>query len=213
MTLRLLAVLALTLLSIGMLGVAADRPATETTGQEPKPAVSELAAMVKPKYDDQGQLIRPTDYDDWVFLGASLGLSYDERTGHRDGPGLFLNVYMQPEAFREYARTGYFPDKTIFVMEAYEPAEKEGDDSINKGGFYEDKLVAIEVALKDNERFDLSWGYFNFTSPRGVIDKAKPMPQQFCWNCHAENGADDNVFTQFYPVLRRARENRLAEQR
>jgi hypothetical protein len=158
--------------------------------------------MATPQYDEKGALLRPTGYERWVFVGASLGLRYDKDDQHSDGPGVFLNVYTQPEAYDEYARTGYFPDKTIFVMENYRPVQKE---SIARGGYFEGELVGMEVAVKDYDRNELGWAYFNFSSPQGLAEKARAMPKAFCWDCHAEHGDDDNVFVQFYPVILRGR--------
>jgi hypothetical protein len=31
---------------------------------------------------------------------------------------------------------------------------------------------------------------------------AEPFPKAACYDCHAEHGATDHVFTQFYPLLR-----------
>jgi hypothetical protein len=161
------------------------------------------AQMARPAYEKDGSLKRPQRYAQWVFVGASLGLRYDEDEKHNGGVGYFHNVYMQPEAFRHYVRTGYFPDKTMFVMESYRPARKE---SINRSGYFEQELVGVEAAVKDYDRFELGWAYFNFSGPGGLAEKAPALPRALCWDCHAEHGADDNVFTQFYPIIRRARE-------
>ena len=64
--------------------------------------------MVVPQYDDDGNLIRPKDYRDWIFVGASIGLSYFEPTANakpkdEDDPGLFHHVYIQPQAYDHYA--------------------------------------------------------------------------------------------------------------
>jgi hypothetical protein len=32
--------------------------------------------MPKPQYDDKGQLVRPTDYREWMFLSAGYGMNY-----------------------------------------------------------------------------------------------------------------------------------------
>lgn len=196
-----LATLVLAFISAGLF-LAVARSGEEADQSDTKNAV---APMPVPKYDESGALLRPIDYEDWVFVGASIGLSYDEdaeEAGHGEGPGFFHNVYMQSEAFREYVRTGYFPDKTIFVMENYRPVQKE---SINRAGYFEGELVGMEVAVKDYDRFDLGWAYFNFSGREGLAPKAKAFPRAICWDCHAEHGDDDNVFTQFYPVIQRAR--------
>ena len=155
--------------------------------------------MTLPSYNDEGQLIRPEGYRSWIFVGASLGLSYSENS-RREGPGLFHNVYMQPEAFRHYADTGEFPEKVMLVMENFRPGSKE---SINQQGYFEKDFVGMEVALKDSETFEDGWAYFNFTNRGGALkDAAGAFPKATCFQCHLEHGADDNVFVQFYPVLR-----------
>jgi len=48
--------------------------------------------------------------------------------------------------------------------------------------------------------------YFNFIGSGGApLAQAKPFAKQACWKCHNEHGAADNVFVQFYPVLREAK--------
>jgi hypothetical protein len=78
--------------------------------------------------------------------------------------------------------------------------------SINKKGQFEDKPLGIEVALKDEKRFAEKWAYFNFIGSGGApLAQAKPFPKEACWKCHNEHAAADNVFVQFYPVLREAK--------
>ncbi len=55
------------------------------------------------------------------------------------------------------------------------------------------------MAVKDSERFEETWGYVSF----GDGETAAPFPKEQCYDCHAEHAATDNVFTQFYPILRR----------
>ncbi|MCP3959705.1 MAG: cytochrome P460 family protein [bacterium] len=51
------------------------------------------------------------------------------------------------------------------------------------------------MALKDSERFDGGWAYFDFSNGRQA---AEPFARGQCADCHAEH-------TQFYPVLRRVK--------
>jgi hypothetical protein len=161
-----------------------------------------LKSMVKPKYSEGKELMLPEDYRTWVFVGASIGLSYSEstRTDAAATPGAFHHIYIQPEAYAHFKQTGQFPEKTMLVMEVHKADQKV---SINKGGFFEGERVAVEVALKDREKFEEGWAYFDFANGRKKTSSA--FPKASCFNCHKEHGADDNVFTQFYPVLREAR--------
>ena len=125
---------------------------------------------------------------------------------------------MQPEAYRHYAATGKFPEKTMLVMENYSAGSKENNTAgelvkdkaefTNLHGQFEDKRVGLEVALKDSARFDDGWAYFNFARPPNLADEAKAFPRAMCWDCHNAHAADDNVFVQFYPVLREHLEKR-----
>ena len=71
-------------------------------------AAPDTASMVTPTYTEDGLLVLPTDYREWIFVGASLGLSYFGDEPPSRAP-VFHHIYMQPEAFRHYAETGTFP--------------------------------------------------------------------------------------------------------
>jgi len=161
--------------------------------------------MTTPHYTEEGELVRPEGYETWVFVGASLGLSYSEKI-RREGPGRFHHVYLQPEAYEHYKTKGTFPEKTMLVMENYSAAQKE---SINLHGHFQKDRVGMEVALKDHDQFEDGWAYFNFSTAKGPLtDRAKAFPKAACYDCHEQHAEDDNVFVQFYPVLREIKEKR-----
>ena len=148
-----------------------------------------------PRYDAGGALLRPEGYRQWVFVGASLGLSY--AAGAPDpGPGAFHNVYVRPESYDTFLRTGRFPDRTVLVLELYEAAEKVAP---SRHGRFEGKRIAVEAAVKDTRLVD-GWGYFSFGD--GSVPAARAFPRGACFECHREHAAVDNVFVQFSPVLR-----------
>lgn len=162
-----------------------------------------LSAMTVPRYAETGELLRPTGVEKWVFVGASVGLGYREESeeARKDGgPGLIHNVRMQPEAYAHYAKTGEFPEKTMFALTLYKPKQNE---SIARKGYFSGDFVALEIALKDSERFDDGWAYFDLGKDRAT---AAAKPTESCHDCHAAHGEDDNVFVQFYPVLRELKE-------
>lgn len=163
-----------------------------------------LKGMVLPEYDERGALLRPENFDTWTFVGTSLGITYSTDAPAK-GPGDFHNVYIQPEAFKYYVKYGEFPEQTLFVMTNSPASRKEGPDLINGRGHFAGKATGLEVSVKDSKRFDESWAYFLFKTA-GPRRAAKALPTGTCYDCHAEHGADDNVFTQFYPVLEEARE-------
>lgn len=164
-------------------------------------AAAQQNRMPQPRYTASGRLIRPEGYREWMFVGANLGMSYNE--GQQKPRANYHTVYIQREAYRHYIDTGRFPDKTMLVMEVLTAGTQA---SINRQGSFQDRLIGVEVALKDESRFQEKWAYFNFIGEGGrPLPDAAPLPKQQCWSCHNQHGAVDNVFVQFYPVLRDAR--------
>jgi cytochrome P460 len=163
------------------------------------------ANIVAPQFKDGNQLVRPEAYHEWVFVGSSLGMSYRKEAGYEDQPE-FHNVYISPNAYREFREKGTFPDGTVMILEIVASG---GNASINKAGKFEDKIIGIEASVKDSKHFSEKWAYFNFIGNKGeALAQAKPFPQNACWSCHNQHAEVDNVFVQFYPVLREARKAR-----
>jgi len=167
------------------------------TGEATEPAATPRMTS-GPEYDPAGALRRPEGYREWVFVGASLGLSYREGAAP-SGPGEFHHVYIRPESYAAFLRTGSFPDRTMLVLELHEAAQKVAP---SLHGLFEGQRVALEVAVKDTRLPD-GWGYFGFGD--GSLATATAHPRAACFECHRQHAAADNVFVQFYPVLRDAR--------
>src|SRR5262249_46789577 len=108
--------------------------------------------------------------------------------------------FVIPDAYREFLRTGTWPDKTMFILEI---RDAESDVSINNGGWTQGAIKAIEASVKDQSRFpNGGWGYFSFDRPQGLAQSVAPLPATApCYSCHATNTAVDNTFVQFYPTL------------
>ena len=163
------------------------------------PSLIAAQSNAEPRFTAKNELIRPEGYREWVFVGASLGMSYDEETGKPKHPK-FHNVYIHPDAYQHFKKTGGFPERTILAMEVFTAGSQA---SINRQGSFEDRSVGLEAAVKDSSRFEESWAYFSFTESEGKFAAtAAAFPKDRCWSCHNEHAANGNVFTQFYPVLR-----------
>jgi len=161
--------------------------------------------MPNPRYSGADTLVRPEGYREWMFVGSNLGMGYKEG-GQPDPDPKFHNIYIQREAFRSYADTGKFPDKTMLVMEV---VSRGTNASINKKGQFGDQFIGVEVAVKDESRGPEKWAYYNFIGKDGSsLKEAKAFPKNACFSCHNEHGQTDNVFLQFYPVLRDARKSK-----
>jgi hypothetical protein len=140
----------------------------------------------------------PADYREWMFLSAGRGMTYGP-AANPNGPPLFDNVFVSPASYREFMKTGKWPDKSVFVLEIRRAAT---EGSINKGGSFQQDLAGIEVEVKDSTKFPETngWGFFDFSGashePATVLAKT-----QSCYSCHSTNGAVEQTFVQFYPTL------------
>jgi len=160
-----------------------------------------VVGMTKPKFEDD-KLLRPEGWQTWTHLGAAVGLSYSESSSE-GGPGSFGSVYLQPEAYAQYVNTGAFPEGAMFALEI---RKSHPAGSIAKDGYTGGDFIALELSVKDSKRFEGGWAYFDYGGRDGFKDSAEPFPQERCFQCHAENAGDDNVFVQYYSRLREARE-------
>src|ERR1051326_8380628 len=91
-----------------------------------------------PRYTTDGQLVRPTDYREWVYLSSGLGMSYTQSTPRTDP--VFDNVFVNRSAYRAFLDTGRWPDKTVMILELRQSRSKE---SINTGGHFQAGFVAM----------------------------------------------------------------------
>jgi tetratricopeptide (TPR) repeat protein len=108
-------------------------------------------------------------------------------------------VFVSPAAFAKFKESGKWPEGTIFALEIRYSTSQ---GSINKGGFYQTDVAALEVAVKDSKRFPQGWGYFDFSG--GISPQRKSAAllgaNAGCQACHSANGAVEQTFTQFYPT-------------
>jgi cytochrome P460 len=150
-----------------------------------------------PRYTNGSNLVRPTDYREWVFLSSGLGMDYMPESGGKNPPS-FGNVFVNPSSYREFMKTGKWPDKTTFVLE-FRASTSEG--SINKAGRFQSQLVGVEAEVKDS-KFPDGWAFFNFGRGSTMTDSAAPLPVDAgCVECHTKNTAVERTFVQFYPTL------------
>jgi Cytochrome P460 len=160
-------------------------------------AASESAenSLRPPMYSEDGRLLLPENYREWVYLSTGFDMSYSPMamTGHH----MFDNVFVEPSAYKSFLATGTWPDKTVLVLEVRGAKDK---GSINKNGNYQDgQVMGREVHVKDSTRFpDNGWAFFGFDT--GTSAKMIPRTAD-CYSCHASHAAVDNTFVQFYPTL------------
>ncbi|HEX5263186.1 MAG TPA: cytochrome P460 family protein [Phenylobacterium sp.] len=146
-------------------------------------------------YTADGKLQYPKDYRTWVYLTSGMDMSYSENAGGGDHH-MFDNVFVNREAYEAFQKTGTWPDKTIFMLEARMAEPKA---SINKQGLTQTAVMGREAHVKDTKRFASGWAFFPFTG-EGTSGPAFPQTSN-CNQCHEQHGAVDTTFVQFYPTL------------
>lgn len=175
--------------------------ATDSTPEKPK-ASFEMS---------EGELVRPTGYRKWVFVGEPATPNQMNR-GKAAFPELH-NVYIDPASYESFRTTGKFPDGTILVKELLSVGATHASSG---NGIFQGDFVGLEATVKSTEHFPDepgNWAYFSFTNPSGgkLTSKAKPFATADCNACHASSADTDFVFTQYYPVLRGAKDEERAK--
>jgi len=146
-----------------------------------------------PSYTASGELLRPDNYREWIYLSCGMDMSYSPMAmGHH----MFTNVFVPQAAYREFLKSGKWPDRTMFVVEERMASSK---GSINKAGQFQTDLMGIGVEVKDEKRFPERWAYFNFDEG---VKSASANPKSACWQCHEDHAAVEHSFVQFYPTLK-----------
>jgi hypothetical protein len=180
----------------------------------PFTGLAQAQSASDPQYTTGGNLVRPKDFHGWIFVGSNLGLGYDKevaantpREAARPRLGEYHNIYLKPEDYAAYVRTGTFPDKTVLVMDVYAAQQRDAKGVVTAGS-YNGQSLGVEVAVKNNNRPDGSktdWAYYDFTDRSGgghlPADKAAEADKD-CYACHKAHAGYDNVWVQFYPVIR-----------
>lgn len=148
----------------------------------------------EPTYTPGGQMRLPANYREWVYLSTGFDMSYSASPSMDHH--MFDNVFVNPEAYQVFEKTGAWPDKTMMVLEV-RGAKNKG--SINQAGqFQSGDTMGIEVHVKDASRFQGNWAFFGFDGR----DTATMTPTSAtCYSCHAQHAAVDTTFVQFYPTL------------
>src|ERR1700761_4943438 len=111
-----------------------------------------LAPEEAPQYTSDAQLRLPEHYRDWVYLTSGFDMSYNPSM--RMGGHVFDNVFVNPDAYQAFLKTGTWPDRTMLVLEI---RNAQGKGSINQSGNYQTELAGIEVHLKDETHFAGGW--------------------------------------------------------
>jgi hypothetical protein len=147
-----------------------------------------------PSYTADGQLKYPTGYEEWVFLGAGLDMSYSTDAVNMSH-SMFNSVFVNPSAYKSFKQNGHWPEGTVLVLENRGATSAA---SINKRGKTEtSEVMGFEVHVKDTAHLKEGWAFYNFENKVSGKLIARPAT---CYTCHEQHGAVDTTFTQFYPT-------------
>jgi hypothetical protein len=170
-------------------------------------ANSQSGGTKGPVFNETGDLVLPTGYRKWVFVGGPItpnGLNH----GNPPFPE-FHSVYVELDNFRFYQQNGKFPEGTVMVKELclVQPGKypDQSLDSASGRGYFPGPLNGLDVMVKDSKRFGKTnnWGFFNFGHhPQPYNSSAKESSVGECAGCHIANVAKtDMVWIRYYPLL------------
>ncbi|MGB6043686.1 MAG: cytochrome P460 family protein [Pirellulales bacterium] len=161
---------------------------------------SEKTSQLYFRIDEGGKVSRPEGYRNWVYVGTPL--TPNELNPPEAPFPEFHNVYIDPDSWTHYERTGEFREGTILVKELVSVGSKA---AVSGAGYFMGDFLGLEAAIKSRKHFPNepgNWAYFSFGHSYPLAESAEAFPSDACNTCHATSAADDFVFTQYYPILR-----------
>lgn len=162
----------------------------------PAMAAAETTSVNVARFDPEDRLVLPENFDDWIFIGTSLGMGYSQRAFDPDGHNMFQVVRMEPESYRAFIETGRFVDGTQIALHFF---GSRSDVSINETGFVMGDLHMAEIHYKDSRKFPDGFNFYTFNSG-DVVASEVGLPND-CVSCHSRDGGYDGVFVQFYTPI------------
>jgi hypothetical protein len=157
----------------------------------------------------KGELIVPTEYHDWVFLGSPL-TSNAPNNGKAGFPE-YHNVYVRREPLAIYRKTGAFPEGTMMLKELQltipsTTGAKDGStQEPSRVGYFPGARNGLDISVKDSKKYaeTKNWGFFTIGHHAPPYTKTAPLAAiESCAFCHVANATKDMVFTKFYtPIL------------
>ncbi len=168
-------------------------------------AVADDSKKIDATFTADGDLIRPAGWREWVFVGSPL--TPNSLNGGEASFPEFHSVYIDPESWAHWKETGTFREGTMMAKELTLVGATAATSGI---GFFNGELQGFEIAHKDSERYTAEsggWAYYTFGhKPEPYESSTAAQPTAACAACHTAAAADDMVFTQYYPILRAAKD-------
>jgi hypothetical protein len=169
----------------------------------PAAAAPPAAGAAVVEFTADGKLKQPVGYRTWVYVGEVITPN-DMNDGEASFPE-FHSVYMDPESFADYEKTGKFRDGTVLVKELSSVGSKKAPSG---NGYFQGEFTGLEATIKDSKRFKDepgNWAYFSFGHKYPLKTEVSKNSVGACNKCHDDNASKtDFVFSKYYPVLRAA---------
>jgi len=123
-----------------------------------------------PQFTDQKELLLPDTYRQWVSVpGETRPDCAPSATFAARKHSFIDHIYIEPSAYKYYLENGDWPDKAVIVMEVRKPRQERSTARSSPS-----KLVALEVAVKDETDSD-HWSYFaHFSKTSAELPEAQP---------------------------------------
>lgn len=175
--------------------------ASGESGADNDVSSGDMTVIDGPTYNENGDLLRPNNYETWAFAVSNLNLVFAPITPAEDGEArVYNNIFVSPGAYREFLRSGTWPERTMLLTDL---RRARANPTVPEAALVQGELIALAAAVKDHDRYGGNgWRYFAFDNPKGRVDTAQPLdPGQRCYSCHEQHSATDNTFVQFYPML------------
>jgi len=185
-----------------MLAVTAALSYALTGVAVPHAAGEDKVKTAQVEFTADGKLKQPVGYRKWTYVGEVITPN-DMNDGEATFPE-FHSVYMDPESFAEYEKTGKFREGTVLIKELSSVGSKKASSG---NGYFQGEFTGLEAAIKDSKRFKDepgSWAYFSFGHKYPLKAEVAKNSSSACNQCHQANANEDWVFSQYYPVLRAA---------
>jgi hypothetical protein len=187
----------------GLAYVLAAVTVPPASAEEKAKGADEKAKAAPVEFTADGKLKRPVGYRKWVYVGEVITPN-DMNDGEATFPE-FHSVYMDPESFAEYEKTGKYRDGTVLIKELSSVGSKKASSG---NGYFQGEFTGLEASIKDSKRFKDepgNWAYFSFGHKYPLKAEVSKNAAAACNQCHQDNAKkDDWVFSKDYPVLRAA---------
>ena len=140
-----------------VVGAIAALPYALTGVAVPRAAAEDKAKAAPVEFTANGKLKQPVGYRKWVYIGTPVTPN-DMNDGEASFPE-FHEVYMDPESFAHYEKTGKFRDGTVLIKELSSVGSKEAPSG---KGYFQGEFTGLEATIKDSTRLKDepgSWAY------------------------------------------------------